>query len=73
MDETLDKAAIGARIHKARNGAGYTTIHKFAVALDVNYTQIVRWEKGYCLPPTKALDAIATLCDVSVDHLLGRM
>lgn len=62
---------MGERIQEARKAAGYETIRAFAEALGCNYSQVVRWEKGDYSPRIEALAAIASLCGVSADYLLG--
>ena len=72
MSATKTKLATGKRINRARRQAGYPTIRSFAEALNVNYSQVVRWESGTTTPRKPAFEAIAEVCGTSVERLLGQ-
>ena len=63
-------SSLGSRIRVARKRAGFLKIRHLAEKLDVDATQVSRWEHDHATPRVDALDRIAELCGVSIDWLV---
>lgn len=48
------------------------TQRELSAALGRSPATVAQWERGYCLPSTENLQAIADLLGCSVDAVLGR-
>lgn len=48
------------------------TQRELSAALGLSPATVAQWERGYCLPSTENLQAIADLFGCSVDAVLGR-
>lgn len=48
------------------------TQRELSAALGLSPATVAQWERGYCLPNTENLQAIADLFGCSVDAVLGR-
>lgn len=59
------------RISQARKAAGLSQKY-VAMALGVSGPSVCNWESGKTQPTPENLRALADLCNVSVDYLLGR-
>ncbi len=61
---------MGTEIRRARQDAGLT-LKEFARRLGVNPSTVVRWEAGTTEPRVGKLREIASVCERSVDAMLG--
>ncbi|MGE5560237.1 MAG: helix-turn-helix domain-containing protein [Chloroflexota bacterium] len=66
---TVDKAMVGRRIRALRLSRGLTQVG-LADRLHVTGQAISKWEKGYALPDTAILPALAGILGTSIDGLL---
>lgn len=64
------RAAIGARIAKARLAAGYLNAAEFSRACGVSPNSVYRWERGEIAPDIFRLLAVARATRVTTDWLL---
>jgi transcriptional regulator with XRE-family HTH domain len=60
MSTSLDMD-IGLRIKEARRAAGFKNAEQFAVALDVGFSTVQRWEQGKTTPSVRRLREIAAV------------
>lgn len=62
---------FGERL-KSERKKHYSTMAKFAEAMDVSVESVKKWEGGKVLPETKHLFMISTLLNCDIDYLTGR-
>lgn len=68
---TPEAAALGRRLAKARDGAGFTQ-EEVAVLLGVHRPVVAAWEGGTRRPNAHQLDQLSAIYRVRVDELLGQ-
>ncbi len=67
----INSQLIGERIKEAREKNNLSQ-RALADKLAVSQPAIVQWEKGYKIPNTMMMNALADVLDVTTDYLNGR-
>lgn len=63
-------STLGSRIKAARIGAGITQ-QRIADAFEITRGAVSQWEADIVAPETAKLKRLASMLDVSLDHLIG--
>lgn len=67
---TTREQVLGQRIKEARREAGFRNAEQLAVALDVGFSTIQRWEQGKTAPSVKRMREIAALTNKPLSYFL---
>jgi transcriptional regulator with XRE-family HTH domain len=64
---------IGQKIKRARQEAGFRNAEQFAVALDVSFSTVGRWEQGKTTPTVARLVQIGRMTDKTLSYFLDEV